>query len=135
MMPPDREIDEVESRIASRRAQVARDSREAGRLAHRALTSPGALVAAAALGFFAGGGLSRRHRPPPHPERRRSDHLKTAKKTSVAGALTTGAMWLIKAKYGSPLRFAQVLAEKFQRAKGVASPGGDIRKTRMRGMA
>jgi hypothetical protein len=125
MIPPDREIFEVEQRIALRRAQLGRHSREASSRALRALASPVALAAAAALGFFAAGGFSRREKEPPHPERRKSDHLKAAKATGLAGLLTTGAMWFIKAQYGSPVHFAQVLLEKFQRRKRATSGRGD----------
>jgi len=125
MIPPDKEIYEVEQRIALRRTQLGRHSRDAGSRALQALASPVALAAAAALGFFAAGGLSAREKKPPHPERRKSDHLKGAKATGIAGALTTAAMWFIKAQYGSPLQLAQSMLRKFQRSKGRASPRGD----------
>jgi hypothetical protein len=125
MIPPDKEIFEVESRIALRRSQLARHSREAGSRALQVLASPVALAAAAALGFFAAGGFSAHKKEPPHPERRKSDHMKAAKATGLAGVLMTGAMWFIKAQYGSPMHFAQVLLEKFQRRKAAASPAGD----------
>jgi hypothetical protein len=128
MIPPDKEIFEVEQRIALRRAQLGRHSREAGSRALQVLASPVALAAAAALGFFAAGGFSRREKTPPHPERRKSDHLKAAKATGLAGLLTTGAMWFIKAQYGSPVHFAQVMLEKFQRRKTRTSPQGDTRE-------
>lgn len=126
MIPPDKDIYEVEQRIALRRSQLARHSREAGSRALQVLASPVALAAAGALGFFAARGFSRK-KEPPHPERRKSDHLKAAKATGLAGVLMTGAMWLIKAQYGSPMHFAQVLLEKFQRRKAAASPAGDTR--------
>jgi hypothetical protein len=125
MIPPDKEIYEVESRIALRRSQLGRHSREAGSRALQVLASPVALAAAAALGFFAAGGFSRREKEPPHPERRKSDHLKAAKATGLAGLLTTGAMWFIKAQYGSPMQFAQILLQKFQRRKTATSGRGD----------
>jgi hypothetical protein len=127
MIPPDKEIYEVEQRIASRRAQLKKHGREAGTRAMQALASPVALAAAAALGFFAAGGLSRRQKEPPHPERRKSDHTKAAKATGIAGLLTPLAMWFFKAQYGSPVHFAQVMLEKFQRRKTAPSPRGDTR--------
>ena len=132
MIPPDNEIFEVEARIAARRAQLAAHARQAGSVALRKLSSPGALIAAAVLGFFIGGGLTRRQKQPDHPERRKSDHLKAAKATGIVGALTTGAMWLIRLKYGSPVHFAQAMLEKFQRRKAPTSPQGDSRATRVR---
>lgn len=125
MIPPDKEIYEVEQRIALRRTQVGRHGREASARAMQALASPVALIGAAALGFFLAGGLSPRRKEPPHPERRKSDHIKAAKATGVAGALTTAAMWFIKAQYGSPLQLAQSMLQKFQRSKARPSPRGD----------
>jgi hypothetical protein len=127
VIPPDHEIFEVEARIAARRAMVTQHVREAGHVALRKLSSPGALISAAVLGFFVGGGLTRRQKKPEHPERRKSDHVKAAKATGIVGALTTGAMWLIRLKYGSPVRFAQAMLEKFQRRKPATSPRSDKR--------
>jgi len=123
MIPPDQEIFEVEQRIASRRAQVRRHGREAGARALRALASPVALIGAAALGFFAAAALARRRQKPQHPERRKSDHLKAAKATGLAGVLLSGAMWFVRAQWGSPVRAAQVLLARFQKK---TSPRGDI---------
>jgi len=128
MIPPDSEIYEVEQRIALRRAQLARHSREAASRALQALASPVALAAAAALGFFAAGGLSRKHKEPPHPERRKSDHMKAAKATGLAGVVLPAAMWFMRAQWGSPVRFAQAMLEKFQRRKAAPSPRGDTRR-------
>jgi hypothetical protein len=127
MIPPDKEIYEVEQRIALRRAQFARHSREAGNRALQALASPLALAAAAAIGFIAAGGLSHKPKEPDHPERRKSDHTKAAKATGLAGVLIPAAMWFVRAQWGSPVQLAQVMLEKFQRKKARASPAGDIR--------
>jgi hypothetical protein len=115
MIPPDHEIFEVEQRIAARRSRVRQEAAAAGRRTMQKLSSPAALIGAAALGFLVAGGLGRRDRERPHPERRKSDHTKAAKATGLAGVLMTGAMWLIKAKYGSPVHLAQVMLEKFQK--------------------
>jgi len=128
MIPPDQEIYEVERRIALRRAQFARHSREAGTRALQALASPVALVAAAALGFFVAGGFSRKPKEPPHPERRKSDHLKAAKATGIAGVLVPAAMWIIRAQWGSPVQAAQALVQKYQGRKRSVSPKRDIRR-------
>lgn len=126
MIPPDQEIFEVESRIAARRAQLKSTSRDAGRRAMQKLTSPVALIGAVALGFYAAGGLTKREKKPEHPERRKSDHMKAAKATGIVGTLITGAMWVIRAQYGSPTRFAQAMLEKFQSKKGQVSPRRDM---------
>ena len=126
MIPPDQEIFEVESRIAARRAQLKSTSRDAGRRAMQKLTSPVALIGAVALGFYAAGGLTKREKKPEHPERRKSDHMKAARATGIVGTLITGAMWVIRAQYGSPTRFAQAMLEKFQSKKGQVSPRRDM---------
>ena len=128
MIPPDQEIYEVERRIALRRAQFTRHSKEAGTRALQALASPVALAAAAALGFFVAGGFSRKPKEPPHPERRKSDHLKAAKATGIAGMLVPAAMWIIRAQWGSPVQAAQALLQKYQRRKQPVSPKRDIRR-------
>jgi hypothetical protein len=124
MIPPDSEIYDVEQRIAARRAQLARDSRQAAQLATQKLSSPVALAAAAAMGFFAASAMAKRRRTPPHPERRKSDHVKAAKATGITGLLLSGAMWYVRAQWGSPAKLAQVLLEKFQKRKAPASPRG-----------
>jgi hypothetical protein len=126
VIPPDKEIFEVESRIAARRAQLKSTSRDAGRRAMQKLTSPVALIGAVALGFYVAGGLNKREKKPEHPERRKSDHMKAAKATGIVGTLITGAMWVIRAQYGSPTRFAQAMLEKFQSKKGQVSPRRDM---------
>lgn len=116
MIPPDdQEIYEVERRLALRRSQLARHSKEAGARALRALASPWALGAAALAGFLVAGGLQRRPKPPPHPERRKEDHLKAAKKaTGIAGMLMPAAMFLIRMKWGSPAAAAHAVLEQIR---------------------
>jgi len=126
MIPPDKEIFEVENRIAARRARFRHVSRDTGRRTLQLMTSPGALIAAAALGFVVAGGFARREKKPEHPERRKADHLKAAKATGIVGTLLTGAMWVIRAQYGSPTRFAQAMLEKFQTKKKAVSPRRDM---------
>ena len=127
MIPPDQEIFEVEKRIALRRAQLKRHAGDAKTRATRSLASPIALLAAAGIGFVLANSFARRQKEPPHPERRKSDHLKAAKATGFAGILSTGAMWLIKAKYGSPVNAAQALLQKFSSRKVPTSARGDKR--------
>jgi len=122
VIPPDQEVFEVEQRLAMRRAQLAQQSREATRRTLQALASPLALVAAAAVGFIAAGALARRNRRPPHPERRKTDHAKAAKRTGVAGMLLPAALWLVRAQWGSPARAAQALLENFKTRNGQKSP-------------
>lgn len=127
MIPPDKEIYEVEQRIALRRSQLVRHSKEAGQRGMQALASPVALIGAAALGFFVAGGFARRKKEPPHPERRKSDHLKAAKATGIAGVLMPLAMWVIRAQWGSPVNLATSMLEKLRKRKARTSPKGDTR--------
>lgn len=127
MIPPDKEIYEVEQRIALRRRQLVRHTKEAGTRSLQALTSPVALIGAAALGFFVAGGLKKRKKEPQHPERRKSDHMKAAKATGIAGVLTPLLMWAIKAQWGSPVNLAMSMLEKFQKRGRTTSPGSDMR--------
>lgn len=123
MIPPDKEIFEVEQRIALRRKQLARHTREASQRTMQTLASPVALIAAAGLGFILAGGLSKKRKEPPHPERRKSDHTKAAKATGLAGILTPLAMWFIRAQYGSPVAMAQSLLAKYQNRSRGTTPG------------
>jgi hypothetical protein len=125
MIPPDQEIYEVERRIALRRSQLARHSKEAGRRSLQALTSPVALIGAAALGFFTAAAMAKRQQKPKHPERRKSDHTKAAKATGLAGILVPAAMWFVKAQWGSPVAAAQAVLQKFQSRKAPTSPRTD----------
>ena len=106
MIPPDNEVFEVEQRLARRRAELARNAREAGRRAMHKLSSPLALVGAAGIGFLAAAAVAKRRQRPPHPERRKSDHVKAAKATGFAGVALSAAMWLVRAPWGSPTRRA-----------------------------
>ena len=132
MIPPDQEIFEVEKRIALRRAQLKRHASDARTRATRSLASPIALIAVAGIGFVLANSFARRRREPPHPERRKSDHTKAAKATGIAGLLTTGTMWLIRMKYGSPMRAAQMLLEKFSSRKAPTSARSDTRASNVR---
>ena len=127
MIPPDKEIYEVEQRIALRRRQLVRHSKEAGTRAMQTLTSPVALIGAAALGFFVAGGLSKKKKEPAHPERRKSDHMKAAKATGIVGILTPLLMWGIKAQWGSPVNLAMSMLEKFQKRGRTMSSRSDAR--------
>ena len=125
MIPPDQEIYEVEQRIAMRRAQVARHTRDARTRAMHALASPWALGLAAGIGFLAAYSFTRKQQKPKHPERRKSDHTKAAKATGLAGLMMPVAMWLVRAQFGSPVGAAQALLEKWNKRKAAPSPRSD----------
>lgn len=116
MIPPDQEIYEVESRIAERRDRLERAVRESGRQTLRALTSPWALVGAAAVGFFIAGGLRGDPREERHNERRKSDKGATAAKAGgVASIAMAAATWFIRSQFGSPVAMAQFFLSKMKR--------------------
>jgi hypothetical protein len=130
MIPPDQEIYEVEQRIAIRRAQVARNSKEVSHRAIQKLASPLALIAAAGLGFVLVRGVAKKRKEPEHPQRRQSDHTKAAKATGLAGLIMPIAMWMIRAQWGSPVQAAQFFLQKYQKrgkAKPVAVPSPALR--------
>jgi hypothetical protein len=127
----DPDIEKVEERIVRRRQAFTRATHESGQRAMSALSSPGALIGAAVVGFLVGGGITRR----PHPGaarsgRRRSDPAsRTVAKTGVAGALMTGAMWLVRAKFGSGAGLAQHLISRLQhRRHGATSSRHTLRR-------
>ena len=121
-MQLDPEIDKVEARIVQRRHELSRITKETGQTAMRMLTSPGALAGAAVVGFLVAGGAVRRHH---HNKtaiarsgRRRSDPAgaRAAKRSGVIGALMTGAMWLVRARFGSPAGLASYLMSRRREA-------------------
>jgi len=88
-------------------------TQEGAQRAKDALASPGALIGAAAFGFLLGGGAVRRHHEKARSGRRKSDPgSRTAARSGVVGALMTGAMWLVRAKFGSPAGLASYLMSR-----------------------
>jgi hypothetical protein len=121
----DPEIDKVEARIMRRRHELTRVTQESGQRAMHALASPGALIGAAVVGFLAGGGAVRRHQElATRSGRRRHDPAaRAAKRTGVVGALITGAMWLVRARFGSPAGLAHYLMARRQQATSARQHG------------
>ena len=134
-MHPDHEIMEVEERIARRRAAVAQMAKESKQGALQKLASPAALIGGVALGFIVGGGVSRRQRKPPHPERRKEDHLKAAKATGIAGMLMTGAMWLVKARFGTPWAAAEYVVSRMKKENREAPEKPKLRRDKLKSVA
>ena len=126
MIPPDKEIHEIEQRIALRRSQLVRHSKEAATRTKQKLASPVALIGAAVLGFALAVSVAKRQQKPKHPERRKSDHTKAAKATGLVGILLPAAMWFIRAQWGSPVNAAHAVLQKLQRRKIATSRPGDI---------
>jgi len=122
MIPPDQEIYEVEKRIADRRHRVEAAARASARQAMRALTSPWALVGAAAIGFLVAGGVRRKHESSSGPTVSR-DTKEKAKGGAIASLGMAAATWFIKAQFGSPVAMAQYFLAKIQKRHKVPSPG------------
>jgi hypothetical protein len=118
-MEIDREVYEVEERIARRREEIVLVARASGERAMQSLASPVALGTAVVVGFVAGGLIGRRRKKNAKFVERRRVERSAAKKTGLAGLLGTAAMALIKARYGSPVALAQMLWERM-RAPGEA---------------
>lgn len=114
-MSRDPDIETVEARITRRRHDLNRVTQETGHRAMKVLASPGALVGAAVVGFLAGGGIGRKK---PHPSTARSGRRRhdpagaRAAKTGIAGALMTGAMWLVRARFGSGAGLAKYVMSR-----------------------
>jgi Na+/proline symporter len=125
MIPPDREIYEVESRIAERRHRVEAVARQSGQAALRALTSPWAIAGAAVLGFVAAGGIMRRQE---HKASLSREQKKAAKVGGIASVAMAAATWIIKAQFGSPAALAQFVMSKVRKQPPQpvrTSPRGD----------
>ncbi len=132
MIPPDKEIYDVESRIAERRHRVEAVARQSGQAALKTLTSPWALAGAALLGFLAAGGMARRHE---HHARMSRQEKKSAKVGSLTSLAMAAASWIIKAQFGSPAALAQFFVSKVKKQPPQpvrASPRGDRAATATR---
>ena len=96
-----------------RRQEFTRATHQGAQRAMDVLASPGALIGAAVVGFLAGGGIGRRPDPHKRAGRRRSDPAGArAAKTGIAGALVTGAMWLVRARFGSGAGLAKYVMSR-----------------------
>lgn len=115
----DREIHDLEQRMARRRHEVADSARLAKRRAVRKLASPTGLAVAAGLGFLVTVALLRKRQAPP------TDRRKAPKPSRLAGALSLLmplAVGVMRAQFGSPAGMAQFVLSKVQ---GRPSPAGD----------
>ena len=106
----DKEIQDLEHRLAQRKLKVELLARAAGRRAVSSLVSPAGLIGAAALGFFAVTGVTRRqHYQPVHAAR-------SGKLAGIAGLVASAAFALLQAQFGSPAQIAQLLLSKLKKA-------------------
>ena len=119
-MHRDPDIDKVEERIVRRREELARLAKESERSTLHLLSSPGVLTGAAVLGFLVGGGAVRRHHDSHERSgRRRGDPAaRKAKRSGIIGVLATGAMWLVRARFGSPAGLVKYVMARRRTATG-----------------
>lgn len=103
----DNDILAVENRIREREVKLKLLARQTGRRTVSALSSPVSLIGVAALGFLLGGGMRRRRQP-------KHDDATAKKAVGIGGILMTGAMWLIKARFGTPWAAAEYALSKLQ---------------------
>lgn len=125
-MYPDPEIQSVEERLAERRRRLAQTGKYAKQRAMQRLASPAVLAGAAALGFLVAGGIKKRE---PKYKDRRKNTSKGMQATGIAGLLMTGAMWFIRARFGTPWAAAEYVLSRVRKQKPAAasSPRGDSR--------
>ncbi|HEX7054975.1 MAG TPA: hypothetical protein VF211_13700 [Burkholderiales bacterium] len=116
MIPPDREIYEVEKRIAERRQRVEAAFKATGRQALRSLSSPLALAAAGLAGFLLAGGVRRRR----GRERVEPAAGKAGKASALSSAAMAVATWLIKSQFGSPVDMARFFIDRIKSRKASA---------------
>src|SRR5262245_60813810 len=122
-MEIEKDIQEVEQRLAQRRLKVELLARASRQRAMGGLVSPAGLLGAGALGFLAVAGVLRKRHS--HPvDRRRSGKGKGGIVGSLAGLAATIGFQLLRAQFGSPAQMAQRALYFFRRK----SPGSDIRQ-------
>ena len=117
----DKEIHDLEQRMARRRHEVADTARAAKDRTMRKLVSPAGLAAAAALGFVVTVGMFRKKRAPVYVE---ANKVKGGAAMSAVGMLMPVALAIIRAQFGSPAGMAQYV---LSRMKKRSSPQRDAR--------
>src|SRR3954462_11266493 len=110
----DQQIVEVESRIARRRMSVELTGRALWHRSVARVLSPAGLLSAAALGFMTVAAVLRRR--PKIVERRKSGRA-PAKWGSVVGLVASGALTLLKARYGGTVGMANKVVEQMRAFK------------------
>ena len=111
----DKEIQDLEHRLAQRKLKVELLARASGRRAVRSLVSPAGLIGAAALGFLAVTGITRRQHYQPAPVA----VTRQGKLAGLMGLAASAAFALLRAQFGSPAQMAQLVLSKLKKT----SPG------------
>lgn len=107
----EKEIQDLEHRLAQRKLKVELLARASGRRAVRSLVSPAGLIGAAALGFLAVTGVTRRRQVRPVP-------VATVRQSKLAGLMglaASAAFALLRAQFGSPAQMAQLVLSKLKK--------------------
>ena len=107
----DKEIQDLEHRLAQRKLKVELLARASGRRAMRSLVSPAGLIGAAALGFLAVTGVTRRQYYPPAPIAAR----RQGKLAGIVGLVASAGFALLRAQFGSPAQMAQLVLSKLKK--------------------
>ena len=105
----DKEIQDLEHRLAQRKLKVELLARASGRRAVRSLVSPAGLIGAAALGFLAVTGVTRRQPYRPAPAARQG------KIAGIMGLVASAGFALLRAQFGSPAQMAQLVLSKLKK--------------------
>jgi hypothetical protein len=119
----DREIHDIERRMARRRHEVADTARAARHRATRKLLSPAGLAAAAGVGFVVTSLILRRK-----PTVVQVPQGKAGKAAGLLGVLMPIGLAIVRAQFGSPAGLAQFVLSKVQQK----SSRGDAPVTRAR---
>ena len=119
----DAEIEQVEQRLAMRKASLAHTAGLTRRRAAKVMVSPLALVGAVGLGFLVAGGLARRKRKPAGPVVAQ-DTKEQGKGFALGTLAMTAATWFIRSQFGGPVGLAQFVLSKLRerRAPATAAP-------------
>ena len=111
----DKEIQDLEHRLAQRKLKVELLARASGRRVYRSLVSPAGLIGAAALGFLAVTGVTRRQHYAPAP----AAATRRGKFAGIMGLVASAGFTLLRAQFGSPAQIAQLVLSKLKKT----SPG------------
>lgn len=107
----EKEIHDLEHRLAQRKLKVELLARASGRRAVRSLVSPAGLIGAGALGFLAVAGVMRRQHARPLP----AATVRQSKLAGITGLVASAAFALLRAQFGSPAQMAQLLLSKLKK--------------------
>ena len=118
-MQIDREIHDLELRLALRRHRLEHTARAAKDRAARTIFSPVGLLGAAGLGLLAVVGVLRKRSEPKY----RYTHRRPSKLAGLAGIVGSVGLALLCAQFGSPAQMAQFVLAKMKKPPTYAAHG------------